>query len=112
MQPNGDTPKWIAEHPALQGVELPRTGSPSRAGILVTKTLVFAGEGWGGGNGLYAYDKTTGEILARLELPGAQTGLPMTYLHEGRQFIVVSAGDAERPASLVAFALPRDDRGK
>jgi quinoprotein glucose dehydrogenase len=109
MQPNGDTPKSIAEHPALAGVALPRTGSPSRAGILVTKTLVLAGEGWGGGDGFYAYDKKTGEILARIALPGTQTGLPITYLHRGRQYVVVSAGDPSRPASLVALALPRED---
>jgi quinoprotein glucose dehydrogenase len=107
-QPNGDTPKAIAEHPALRGVDLPRTGSPSRAGILVTKTLVFAGEGWGGGDGFYAYDKKTGGILARIALPGSQSGLPITYLHQGRQYVLVSAGDAERPASLVALALPRE----
>jgi quinoprotein glucose dehydrogenase len=108
MQPNGDTPKWIAEHPALHGKALPRTGSPSRAGILVTKSLVFAGEGWGGGEGFYAYDKKTGEILARIALPGAQSGLPITYLHQGRQYIVVSAGDGDRPAALVALALPKE----
>jgi quinoprotein glucose dehydrogenase len=109
MQPNGDTPKSIAEHPALAGVALPRTGSPSRAGILVTKTLVLAGEGWGGGDGFYAYDKRTGEILARKALPGTQTGLPITYMHRGRQYIVVSAGDTSRPALLLALALPPDD---
>jgi len=108
MQPNGDTPARIQEHPALQGVDVPRTGSPSRAGILVTRTLVFAGEGWGGGDGFYAYDKKTGEILARIALPGAQSGLPISYLHQGRQFIVVSAGDGDRPAALVALALPRE----
>jgi quinoprotein glucose dehydrogenase len=107
MQPNGDTPRFIAEHPALQGLDLPRTGSPSRAGILVTRTLVFAGEGWGGGNGFHAYDKRTGEILARIELEGAQTGLPISYMHQGRQYIVVSAGGPEKPASLVALALPK-----
>ncbi|HJS72845.1 MAG TPA: PQQ-binding-like beta-propeller repeat protein, partial [Vicinamibacteria bacterium] len=110
MQPNGDTPKAIAEHPALEDKALPRTGSPSRAGILVTKTLVFAGEGWGGGNGFYAYDKKTGEILARLALPAVQTGLPISYMHRGRQYVVVSAGDSSRPASLVALALPTDNR--
>jgi hypothetical protein len=46
--PNGDTPPAIRNNPALQGVTIPKTGSPSRAGILVTKTLLFAGEGWGG----------------------------------------------------------------
>jgi quinoprotein glucose dehydrogenase len=108
MQPNGDTPKSIAEHPALAGLELPRTGSPSRAGILVTKTLVLAGEGWGGGNGFYAYDKETGEVLARVALPATQTGLPITYLQGGRQYVVLSVGDSRTPASLVALAVPKE----
>jgi quinoprotein glucose dehydrogenase len=108
MQANGDTPDSLRDHPALQGVELPRTGSSSRSGILVTKTLVLAGEGWGGGHGLYAYDKKTGEVIARIELPGAQTGLPMTYLHEGRQFIVLTVGESDPaiPARIIALALP------
>lgn len=111
MQPNGDTPAWIRDHPALEGVDVGRTGSPSRAGILVTKTLVLAGEGWGGGRGFYAYDKRTGEVLARIELPGVQTGVPMSYHHEGRQYVVVSVGDpaTRTPAQLVALALPRSD---
>jgi quinoprotein glucose dehydrogenase len=109
MQPNGETPRSIAEHEALQGVEIPRTGSPSRAGILVTRTPVFAGEGWGGGRGLYAYDKKSGEIRARIELPGTQTGLPITYVHEGRQYLAVSVGDGTNPAQIVALALPRGE---
>lgn len=111
MQANGDTPAAIREHPALEGVELPRTGSSSRSGILVTKSLVLAGEGWGGGHGLYAYDKKTGELIARVSLPGAQTGLPMTYMHEGRQFIVLTVGDNDPaiPARIVALAPPAPD---
>jgi len=113
MQPNGDTPRAVSEHPALSSVDLARTGSRSRAGILVTKSLVFAGEGWGGGNGFYAYDKLTGDVVARFELPGTQTGLPMTYLHGGRQFIVMSVGSRrpEMPARLVALALPLTEAG-
>jgi quinoprotein glucose dehydrogenase len=108
MRANGETPEAIASHPALVGVKLPRTGSPSRSGILVTKTLVLAGEGWGGGHGLYAYDKMTGDIIARIELPGAQTGLPMTYVHDGRQYVVMTTGDSDPriPARIVALALP------
>ena len=65
MVPNGDTPDCVKNHPALSGVEIPRTGKPERSGILVTRTLMFAGEGagvfatptWAGGPMLYAYDK-------------------------------------------------------
>ena len=107
---NGDTPPEIANHPILSGVTLPRTGSASRAGIVVTPTLLFAGEGYGGLPVFRAYDKATGEILWEVEIPGGeQTGVPMTYMHEGTQYIVfAAAGDpgAERPATIVAYAIP------
>ena len=60
---NGDTPPAIKNIPALKGLNIPRTGSPSHAGILVTKTLLFAGEGWGGLPMFRAYDKATGQII-------------------------------------------------
>ncbi|HEY7671410.1 MAG TPA: PQQ-binding-like beta-propeller repeat protein [Gammaproteobacteria bacterium] len=108
--PNGDTPAAIANHPLLRGVELPRTGSASRAGILVTRTLLFAGEGYGGQPVFRAYDKATGEILWEAPIPGGeQTGLPIAYLHGGKQFVVfAAAGSPARrtSASLVAYALP------
>ena len=52
-------------------------------------------------------DRRPGEILAEIELPNAQSGLPMTYLHEGRQYIVISVGGGGHPAELVALALPQ-----
>ena len=89
---------------------IPKTGSPSRAGILVTKTLVFAGEGYGGQPFFRAYDKKTGATVWETETPvGPQTGLPMTYLFNGKQYIVFSVeGDAAKntASQLVAYALP------
>jgi quinoprotein glucose dehydrogenase len=104
---NGDTPPAIRDHPLLKGVTLPRTGSRSRAGLLATRTLLFAGEGWGGQPYFRALDKQTGATLWEVELAGVQTGLPMTYLHQGRQYIAFTVGDQDRlPAQLVAYALP------
>ena len=105
---NGDTPPAIKNNPALQGVNMPRTGSPSHAGILVTKTLLFAGEGWGGQPVFRAYDKATGQIIWETTIPaGTQTSLPMTYMHQGRQYIAFTAGTpGTTPAQLVAFAIP------
>jgi quinoprotein glucose dehydrogenase len=106
---NGDTPPAIRNHPLLKGVSLPRTGSPSRAGILVTKTLLFAGEGYEGQPRFRAYDKKTGAIVWEADIPQSQTGLPMTYLHRGKQYIVfaVHGDQATRTAArLVAFSLP------
>ncbi len=89
MEPNGETPDCIKDHPALAGVDIPAmTGRPERGGIIVTKSLVFAGEGSGlfavpgrasGGPMFRAYDKMTGEIVSEFELPAHQTGIPMTY---------------------------------
>jgi quinoprotein glucose dehydrogenase len=106
---NGDTPPAIKNHAALKGLDIPRTGSQSRAGLLVTKTLLFAGEGWGGQPVFRAYDKATGQIVWETTIPaGTQTSLPMTYMHQGRQYIAFTAGNAatSTPAQLVAFALP------
>ena len=111
--PNGDAPDYVKNHPALEGIDVGRTGRPDRGGLLVTSTLLFAGEGGGmfaafgsGGNKFRAHDKATGEVLAEIELPANQTGLPMTYMHEGRQYIVMAVGARRHPAELVALALP------
>ncbi|MDT8427935.1 MAG: PQQ-binding-like beta-propeller repeat protein [Pseudomonadales bacterium] len=103
---NADTPERIANNPALAGVDLPRTGVPTRAGVLVTKTLLFSGEGTGGGPTLYAYDKMTGEIVARIEMPNTQTGQPFTYEHGGKQYLAMFVSGGGKPTELVAYALP------
>ncbi len=110
MKPNGNTPAAIRDHPALAGAEFPPTGSPTRAVLLVTKTLLFAGEGWRGEPYFRAYDKGSGEVVAELEMPAPVTSLPMTYMHEGKQFIVFAAGDgrSDHPAELIALTLPDD----
>ena len=106
MTANADTPDSIANNRALQGVDLPRTGVPTRAGLLLTKTLLFVGEGVGGGPTLYAQDKKTGEIIARIELPNTQTGQPFTYEHDGKQYIAMFVSGGGKPTELVAYTLP------
>jgi len=106
MQANGDATDRVKNNPALEGVEIGRWGKATRAGILVTKTLVLAGEGWGGDPHFYAYDKATGEIIADLEIPGTQTSLPMTYMHEDEQYVVFTVGGGGQPAQLIAMTLP------
>ena len=113
MVPNGDTPDCVKNHPALEGLDIPPTGKPERGGILVTKTLVFAGEGSGlfavprdsGGPAFRAYDKQTGEVLAELELPANQSGLPMTYMLDGTQYIVMAVSARGRSSEIVALAV-------
>ena len=103
--PNGPTPDDVAGNPALAGLDIPTTGSPTRPPTLVTRTLLFSAPGWGAQPLFRAHDKATGEVLAEIELPGAVGGLPMTYMIDGRQFIVTSVA-GERGAEFVALALP------
>lgn len=104
--PNGDTPEEIARHPSLEGIELPRTGKPTHANCLVTRSLLFFGEGRGGGPYLHAVDKRTGEAVARVELPVTTNAALISYMHEGRQYIVAPAAGPDHPAELLALALP------
>jgi len=103
---NADTPDEIANHPRLEGMDIPRTGHPTRVGLLATGTLLFSGEGVGGKPIFRAHDKSTGEILAEFDLPATQTGMPMSYMVDGQQYVVVAVGDRDTPAELVAFTLP------
>ena len=89
----------IKNHQALRGLNLPRLGQPGRTfiGILATKTLVIAGEGGvhTNENGkrialLRAYDKQTGEDAGAVDMPKKQTGSPMTYTTDGKQYIVLA----------------------
>ncbi|MGD8323340.1 MAG: PQQ-binding-like beta-propeller repeat protein, partial [Gammaproteobacteria bacterium] len=104
--PNADTPEEIANHPALADIDIGRTGRAARVGLLATATLLFAGEGVGGKPILRAHDKLTGEIIAEIDLPAAQTGLPMSYAIDAQQYIVVAVAQADHPAELVALKLP------
>jgi quinoprotein glucose dehydrogenase len=109
---HGETPDNVREHPELQGVEIPRTGRVGRVGTLITKTLVIAGEPGtfttpSGERGamLRAYDKATGEEVGEVFMPAGVTGSPMTYMHEGAQYIVTAVGGGGHAGELLAFRL-------
>ncbi|MEE2965382.1 MAG: PQQ-binding-like beta-propeller repeat protein [Acidobacteriota bacterium] len=114
--PNGEGPR---DHPAIQDLDLPWLGQPGRASVLITSSLVFLGEGgntgvsalpqWYGGPGgkmFRAYDKATGEVVWEMELPGGTSGAPMTYMVDGRQYIIATVGWNDMASELVALALP------
>ena len=124
MTPNGRGP---TDHPAIAHLNLGRLGSPGRPGPLLTKTLLFLGEGSDVGiqeggrvmDGMplnivtnygepwfRAYDKATGDVVWEMELEAGTTGVPMTYLHEGKQYVVVPIGGREVAGRWVALALP------
>jgi glucose dehydrogenase len=103
---NGDTPASIKNHPLLEGIDIPPTGKPTRSSLILTKSLLFAGEGPGGDPVLHAIDKATGETVANIMLPASVTGVPMTYMHEGKQFLVMTVSDFSSAAKIIALTLP------
>ena len=109
MQPMGNGERF-RNHPLLRDLNLPPLGGDSsRAGPLVTKTLLIYALTTGGTTGgprLVALDKATGEELASVDLPRGAIGTPMTYLLDGRQYIALTVGGSPVP-ELIAFALPR-----
>jgi quinoprotein glucose dehydrogenase len=111
--PHGETPDNVRNHPLLKGMNLPRTGQNGSLGLVVTKSLVILGDrqvtappGRDRGAMLRAYDKETGNEVGAVWMPAAQTGSPMTYMLEGRQYIVVAVGGPGFPGEYLAFALP------
>ena len=110
---HGETPDNIRNHPDLKGLNLPRTGRPGIIGTLVTKTLVIAGESGffttpSGERGamLRAYDKITGKEVGAVYMPAPQSGSPMTYRLNGKQYIVVAVSGGAYSGELLAFRLP------
>jgi len=111
---NAETPDNVRNHPALKGLNIPRTGRQSNTiGILVTKSMLVAGEPGTFttpdgriGAMLRAYDKTTGRELGAAYMPAGQTGTPMTYMWNGKQYLVVAIGGQNYPGEFLAFRLP------
>lgn len=114
--PFGATPPAIANHPALKGLTLPPLGRPgNNSATLVTKTLLIAGEKNFGptpsgqrGAMLRAFDKMTGAEVGAIYLPAPVTGSPMTYMLNGRQYLVAAISGGAYTGELIAFRVPED----
>ncbi len=110
---HGETPDSVRNNPALKGVTIPRTGQSGAFGVLVTKTLAIAGEplattlpGRPRGAMLRAYDKATGKEVGAVFMPAQQSGSPMTYMLNGKQYIIVAVSGGNYSGEYIAFALP------
>jgi quinoprotein glucose dehydrogenase len=109
---HGETPDYIRNHAALKGLNVPRTGQAGYVGILVTKTLIIAGEpqltttaGHPRGAMLRAYDKATGKELGAVWMPAPVSGTPMTYSVSGKQYVIVPISGGNYSGEYLAFAL-------
>ena len=112
--PAGETPDFVRNHPALKGLNIPRTGqSGYQIGTLVTKSLVIAGDGavtttaeHPRGAMLRAYDKMSGKEVGAVWMPAPQSGSPMTYAVGGKQYLIVAISGGNYSGEYVAYTLP------
>jgi quinoprotein glucose dehydrogenase len=114
---HGETADDVKNNPALKGLTIPRTGRIGFIGVLVTKTLAIAGDGGvsttpSGQRGamLRAYDKATGTEVGAVYIPAPESGSPMTYLHNGQQYVVLAVSGGNYSGELIAFKLPQETR--
>jgi quinoprotein glucose dehydrogenase len=110
---HGETPDFVRNHPVLKGLSIPRTGQAGYVGVLVTKTLIIAGEptytttsDHPRGAMLRAYDKATGKEVGAVWMPAPVSGTPMTYRVGARQFIIVPISGGNYAGEYLTFALP------
>jgi len=112
--PHGDTPDAIRNNPALKGINVPRTGQTGfNIGTLVTKSLVIAGDAQvtttpdhPRGAPLRAYDQATGKEVGNVLMPAGQSGSPMTYMVNGKQYIIVAVSGGDYSGEYICYTLP------
>ena len=112
--PHGDTPDVVRNHPLLKGMTIPKTGQNGSVGVWsITKTLVILGDPQvtttpehPRGAMLRAYDKATGKEVGAVFMPAPQSGSPMTYMVDGKQYIVVAVSGGPYSGEYIAFSLP------
>jgi quinoprotein glucose dehydrogenase len=114
--PYGETPDVVRNHPALKGMNIGNTGQPGSVGLVVTKTLVVLGDSQitttpshPRGAMLRAYDKATGKEVGAVLMPAPQSGSPMTYSVDGKQYIVVAVSGGAYSGEYIAYSLPSNN---
>jgi quinoprotein glucose dehydrogenase len=114
--PHGDTPDVVRNSAALKGINIPKTGQAQTSGVgaMVTKTLVIMGDPIATttpehprGAMLRAYDKATGAQVGAVLMPAPQSGSPMTYAVDSKQYIVVAVSGGSYTGEYLAFSLPQ-----
>ncbi|MCB1645737.1 MAG: PQQ-binding-like beta-propeller repeat protein [Pseudomonadales bacterium] len=91
--PVGETPEKVLTHPDLKDMDIPNTGSGSIAKMVVTKNLlIYSDVASDGTPTLFAIDKTTGETVGKVEISGKTNYGIMTYIHNGKQYVMLQTG--------------------
>jgi quinoprotein glucose dehydrogenase len=101
-------------------MNIPKTGqSGYNVCTLITKSLVIAGDGQvtttpehPRGAMLRAYEKATGKEVGAVYMPAPETGSPMTYMLNGKQYIVIAVSGGSYSGEYIAFTLPTDEKSE
>jgi quinoprotein glucose dehydrogenase len=111
--PYGETPDAVRNNAALKGMDIGNTGQGGSVGLLVTKTLVILGDSQvtttsqhPRGAMLRAYDKASGKEVGAIWMPAPQSGSPMSYMMDGKQYIVIAVSGGNYSGEYLAFSLP------
>jgi quinoprotein glucose dehydrogenase len=116
---HGDTPDAVRNSPLLKGLNIPKTGQQGIPGVVLTKSLVICGDpivtappDRPRGAMMRAYDQETGKEVGAVWMPSAQSGTPMTYMLDGRQYIIIAVGGGTYTSEYIAFTLPQSELPK
>ena len=102
--PVGETPDRYRDNPALEGVDIGETGSGRHAPMLVTKTaFIYGGQLSDDTPALFFVDKMTGDTVGYVELDDQVNYGLSTYVHEGRQYIMLQTGSKLTAMALAEF---------
>ena len=103
--PVGDTPDAVLNHPDLKDQDIPRTGYGLRVAQMVVtpNLLIHTGNASDGTPMLYAVDKASGETLSEVEVPADSSYGIMTYIHKGKQYIMLQTGPKLTAMALADF---------
>jgi quinoprotein glucose dehydrogenase len=111
--PYGETPDAVRNHPDLKGLNIGNTGQGGSVGILITKNLVVVGDSQltttpqhPRGAMMRGYDKNNGKEVGAIFMPAPQSGSPMSYMVDGKQYIIISVSGGSYSGEYIAFALP------
>ncbi|MDX1403321.1 MAG: PQQ-binding-like beta-propeller repeat protein [Woeseiaceae bacterium] len=102
--PIGETPDRVLDHPDLEDMDIPRTGTGYNASMSVTKNLfMYASTASDGTPMLFFHDKLSGEELGSVEIPAPVNYGMSTYMHEGKQYIMLQTGPKLTAMALAEF---------
>ena len=102
--PIGETPERVLNHPDLQDMDIPTTGTGRNAAMAVTKNLfMYTSHASDNTPMLFFVDKMTGDQVGSVEIPASVNYGMSTYMHEGKQYVMLQTGSKLTAMALADF---------